>query len=321
MNATCRPFSIATIAASSATIVLPAPTSPCSSRCIGVGRRMSSTISLTACRCPGVSLNGSTCAADGADAVVHRRHERLELGAGRRGAARRGRAERGRTPRRSAAAAPACGTRSAPRPTPRSAESATASSAARRGSSCSRARSLGRQRVGDVRRQLIERLAHEPALHVRRHGAGLLVERHDASGVERRPGRRPTSSYSGFRKCRPDESSFTSPKTTTCRCGLRMSARNAWFIQVQRMAPLASPTTAWKIRKPRRRVSGDVGALDLAEDGRLRARAQRGDRLHAAAVLVAERQPVEQIFDGDEAGALEIRRLARADALQELQRR
>ena len=37
MNATCRPFSIATSAASSATIVLPAPTSPCSSRFIGCG--------------------------------------------------------------------------------------------------------------------------------------------------------------------------------------------------------------------------------------------------------------------------------------------
>ena len=64
MNATCRPFSIATSAASSATIVLPAPTSPCSSRFIGCGRCRSSTISLSAVRCPGVSLNGSTWRAD-----------------------------------------------------------------------------------------------------------------------------------------------------------------------------------------------------------------------------------------------------------------
>ena len=53
MNATWRPFSIATIAASSATIVLPAPTSPWSRRCIGGGRSMSSTISLSAPFCPG----------------------------------------------------------------------------------------------------------------------------------------------------------------------------------------------------------------------------------------------------------------------------
>ena len=45
MNATWKPFSIATIAAISATIVLPEPTSPCSSRFIGCGRCMSSTIS------------------------------------------------------------------------------------------------------------------------------------------------------------------------------------------------------------------------------------------------------------------------------------
>ena len=130
-----------------------------------------------------------------------------------------------------------------------------------------------------------------------------------------------TSSYSGFMKCRPVESSLTSPKMTTCRCGLRMSARNAWFIHVQRMAPLASPTTAWKILKPRRRVTARLRALDLAEHRRLVARTQRGDRLHPAAVLVAERQPIQQVFDGDEAGAFEVRGLARTDALQELERR
>jgi len=39
-----------------------------------------------------------------------------------------------------------------------------------------------------------------------------------------------------------------------------------------------------------------------------------------AAVLVTEWQPVQEIFDGDEPGALEIRGLARADAFQELER-
>ncbi len=45
MNATWKPFSIATSAAISATIVLPEPTSPWSSRFIGCGRFMSPTIS------------------------------------------------------------------------------------------------------------------------------------------------------------------------------------------------------------------------------------------------------------------------------------
>ena len=44
-------------------MVLPAPTSPCSSRCIGQVRCMSATISASASRCPSVSLNGNTARA------------------------------------------------------------------------------------------------------------------------------------------------------------------------------------------------------------------------------------------------------------------
>jgi hypothetical protein len=43
--------------------------------------------------------------------------------------------------------------------------------------------------------------------------------------------------------------------------------------------------------------------------------------LKAAAVLVAKRKAVEQVFDREEAGVLEIRGAARADAFQELERR
>ena len=45
MNATWKPFSMATIAAISATIVFPDPTSPCRSRFIGDIRCRSATIS------------------------------------------------------------------------------------------------------------------------------------------------------------------------------------------------------------------------------------------------------------------------------------
>ena len=57
--------------------------------------------------------------------------------------------------------------------------------------------------------------------------SGLLVERHDARRCARSTDRRRPARTPGFMKCRPVESSFTSPKTTTCRCGFRMSARNA----------------------------------------------------------------------------------------------
>jgi hypothetical protein len=39
-----------------------------------------------------------------------------------------------------------------------------------------------------------------------------------------------------------------------------------------------------------------------------------------AAVLVAERKPVEQIFDGDEAGAFEVRGFPRTHTFEELKR-
>ena len=45
---------------------------------------------------------------------------------------------------------------------------------------------LRRERIGNLRRQLIERLANQSPLHVRRDHAGLLVERHDAPGVHAR---------------------------------------------------------------------------------------------------------------------------------------
>src|SRR5678815_915692 len=64
----------------------------------------------------------------------------------------------------------------------------------------------------------------------------------------------------------------------------------------------------------------EIGGLDLAENGRLLAWPQRGDCLHAAAVLIAEWQAVKKILDRDEARALEIRGLTRADPLQELKR-
>src|SRR5687767_6212222 len=65
---------------------------------------------------------------------------------------------------------------------------------------------------------------------------------------------------------------------------------------------------------------GEPRALDLAEHRRLRARLERSNRLHPAAIFVAEWKAIEQVFDGDEAGALEVRAFARTYAFQELQR-
>ena len=72
---------MATSAASKATIVLPAPTSPWSNRFIGCGFWRSSTISRSASFCPAVSLNGSTLRADRAIVQAAGEHARAWGGA------------------------------------------------------------------------------------------------------------------------------------------------------------------------------------------------------------------------------------------------
>ena len=56
-------------------------------------------------------------------------------------------------------------------------------------------------------------------------------------------------------------------------------------------------------------------------DGGGAAGLQRRNRLQAAAIFVADRKAIQQIFEGDEAGVLEIRGAARPDPLQELKGR
>ena len=76
MNATCRPLSIACSAASAATIVLPLPTSPCSSRCIGVARFRSCAISRHTRSCARVSLNGTRASSASVSAPRAGQHRR-----------------------------------------------------------------------------------------------------------------------------------------------------------------------------------------------------------------------------------------------------
>ena len=186
MNATCSPFSIATSAASSATIVLPAPTSPCSSRFIGCGRCMSSTISLSACRCPGVSLNGSTARADSRMRSSTRDRRRLRARAAPPGAAPARPSGTGTPLRRSAAAAPASRSGSARRATASAGGKCVASSAACRDGRPSRDADRLRHRIGQIRRAAAG--ARRDTIRRCIFGvtrAGLLVDRHDPPGVDR----------------------------------------------------------------------------------------------------------------------------------------
>ncbi len=121
-------------------------------------------------------------------------------------------------------------------------------------------------------------------------------------------------------KCRPVESSFTSPKITTCRCARKHVGEKR--LVHPRAADGAARVADDGVKNLEAAPARDreIGGLDLAEHRRLGAGPQRGNRLHAAAVLVAERQSVQQIFDDDEAGAFEVRGLPRTHAFQKLER-
>jgi hypothetical protein len=69
---------------------------------------------------------------------------------------------------------------------------------------------------------------------------------------------------------------------------------------------------------PRRAQAADQHA---ARDGGGLSRRQRRDRLKTAAVFVAQRESIEEIFESDEAGMLKIGGAAGTDALEKLQGR
>ena len=98
------------------------------------------------------------------------------------------------------------------------------------------------------------------------------------------------------------------------------SRRNGWFSHVARIEPLGSVTSASKILKPGRRVDRRPQLETRPDDRGDLAGPQRRNRLKAAAIFVADRKPVQQIFDGEKADAFEIGG-AGADALEELQGR
>ncbi len=184
MNATCSPFSMATTAASSATIVLPAPTSPCSRRFIGCGRWRSSTTLLERSRCPIVSLNGSTCRADSR----MRSSTTIWPAFGSARAARR----RAITPiwKRNASSKinRRCGAVAKRFSSSRFASAGGKwvawSAAYRVGKPCRRRNSSGTG-SGRSGSQPQQRVVHEPPLDLRRDRAGFFVHGNNASGMDR----------------------------------------------------------------------------------------------------------------------------------------
>ena len=331
MNATCSPFSIATIAASSATIVLPAPTSPCSRRFIGCGRCMSSTISCSACCWPPVSLNGSTRARRLADVVGDDHGARLALGVGLAAAHHQPELEEeelleDQPALRRRAEAVQVGDRGAGRR-----EVHVDQRLAPLDQLLARAH-VRRQRVRHLRRQLRQRLVHDRALHLRRQGPRLLVDRDDAAGVQ--------GIFVGLGagggfvvalllqdlvlrvlQLQAVRGQLELPEQDDPLVGTEHVGEKRLVEEhrAQRAGGVAHEQLEdLEPRAPRR---PDAAADHVADDGGGRAGTQRGDRLEAAAILVADREAIQQVFDGLQPDPLQVGGAPRADALQELQRR
>ena len=178
---------------------------------------------------------------------------------------------------------------------------------------------VGRQHVGDLQGEIVERLPHELALHVRRDRARLFVERHDAARV-----------HAG--QILGDELELRVHEVQARRVELHVAEDDDLEMRLENVGeePLVHPGAAdgaagiadhgMEDREPASPGRRQLRALDVAENRRLGAGAQRGDWLHAAPVFIPERQSIEQVFNGDEPGALEIRGSPRADAFQELER-
>ena len=100
-----------------------------------------------------------------------------------------------------------------------------------------------------------------------------------------------------------------------------MSLRNGWLNQTARSEPVPSRSEHLEDLEARAPRRTDAAADDFASDGGGVARPQRRDRLETAAIFVADRKAIEEVFDRGEADALQIGGAPRSDSLQVLQRR
>ena len=191
---------------------------------------------------------------------------------------------------------------------------------------------VGRDRIESVRRHLRQRLPDKASLHVWRHTTGAFVDGHNATGVQGveffAPGSRipdPVWAFLDDLELRiGDLQSARAPEFHLAEQHHAL-VRADNVLQKGLVGPhhlnLAAgilhegleqpePGTA-RVRQPR--------VQHFPADRRGHARAQRDDRLQAAAVFVAARKAEQEIFDRVQAGLLQVGGLARTDPLEELQ--
>ena len=179
-----------------------------------------------------------------------------------------------------------------------------------------------RKMIGKIRRQPLQRVVHQLALNLRRDAAGLFIHRHDPARVNRLA----ILIVQDF-VLRVRELQAAVPPHLDRPKQDDVLAAGEHVVQKRLIEPRhedrPGPIVHGRVEDleagPARRSqmatenpAGDRGGLSGLE---------RDDRLQAAAIFVADRKAIQQIFDGDEARVFEIGGTTRPDALEKLQGR
>ncbi len=179
-----------------------------------------------------------------------------------------------------------------------------------------------RQQVRQFRRKALQRVVDEPPLHLRRHAPDLLVHGHDPAGVNRlavlvvedlvlRVGQLQAAAAPHLDLPEQDDVLPAREDVAEERLVQPRHANGRRAVVDHRVENLEAGTP----RGP------EAAAQHAPGHGYGPGRLERSNRLEPAAVFVANRKAIEQIFERDQAGVLEIRRAPGSDPLQELKGR
>ena len=180
------------------------------------------------------------------------------------------------------------------------------------------------QRIRSSRRQPLERVMNDSSLHLRRQRPGLLVDGDDPARVDRFLFRRrvlafllPHDLVLGIRQVISTAARQLQRAEQDDLLMRLEDVAQKWLVEI-RDSKRAALIADDHVEDLESRPAGGPNARadDLDEDRGGFARLERRDLPELSAVLVTDREPVQQVFDGREANTLEVRRAARPDALQ-----